>query len=150
MDKLKKQAPKFVWIVLIMLGCIDLFRGFMHTVLLEHAAFNIAGLDLTNAAADQLRLLGTFGISNWITGVTFILIGLKAKELSIYIIGLIPVAYILSGVAMSINTASYTGTQADWGGLMLMIPYISICVITFVAGLIVMNKKVNHNIWRRR
>ena len=43
MDKIKKQVPKFVWIVLIILGCVDLIRGFMHTVVLEYAALNIAG-----------------------------------------------------------------------------------------------------------
>ena len=67
MIKIKKEIPKFVSIVLIVLGGVDLARGFIHTVLLEYAAINIAGLDLTNAANDQLRLLGTFGISNWIT-----------------------------------------------------------------------------------
>lgn len=141
MDKINKQVPKFVWIVLIILGCIDLLRGFMHTVLLEYAAINIAGLDLTHAATEQQRLLGTFGISNWVTGVTFILIGVKARQISLHIMGLIPVAYGLSMIAIRINLAGYASTQADWGGMNLMIPYLSVCAITFVAGIIVMNKK---------
>ena len=139
MDKKIKHVPKFVWIVLIVLGCIDLIRGFMHTVALEYAALNIAGLDLTTSTAtEQLRLLGTFGISNWITGVTFILIGLKAKHLSIYIMGLIPAAYGLSIIAMRINMTGYGETSANWGGISLMIPYLMVAAITFIAGISVM------------
>lgn len=145
MNKEKTKVPKFVWVVLIVLGSIDLVRGFMHTVALEYAAINIAGLDLTTStAAEQLRLLGVFGISNWITGVTFILIALKAKDISIHIMGLIPLAYGLSGIAMRINTAGYVQTTANWGGLYMMVPYLLVCGITFIAGVIVMragNKK---------
>ena len=48
--------PKFVSVVAITLGCLDLFRGFMHTILLEYAALNIAGFDLsTSLAGDQLE-----------------------------------------------------------------------------------------------
>ncbi len=146
MNKEASQVPKFVWIVLIVLGCIDLVRGFMHTVLLEYAALNIAGLDLTTSTAtEQLRLLGTFGISNWITGVTFILIGLKAKHLALHIMGLIPLAYGLSIIAMRINMSAYLETTADWSGRYLMIPYLLVAGITFVAGVLVMiiNKKKN-------
>jgi len=28
----KKEVPKFTWIVLLVIGCIDLFRGIMHTI----------------------------------------------------------------------------------------------------------------------
>ena len=147
MDKEKIQVPKFVWIVLIVLGCIDLVRGFMHTVVLEYAALNIAGLDLTTSTAtEQLRLLGTFGISNWITGVAFILIGLKAKHISIHIIGLIPVAYGLSMIAMRMNMTGYAETTANWGGMSMMVPYLIVCGITFVAGVTVIisrNKKAS-------
>ena len=152
MDKEKKQVPKFVWIVLIVLGCIDLVRGFMHTIALEYAALNIAGLDLTTSTAiEQLRLLGTFGISNWITGVAYILIGLKAKHISIHIMGFIPVAYGLSMIAMKMNMAGYAETSANWGGMNLMVPYLVVCGITFIAGvsmIIVRNKKASEFIRR--
>ncbi len=145
MDKEKTYVPRFVWIVLILLGCIDLVRGFMHTVALEYAALNIAGLDLTTSTAtEQLRLLGAFGISNWITGFAFILIGLKAKHISLYIMGLIPVAYGLSMIAIKMNMAGYAKTSANWGGMNMMIPYLVVCGITFLAGVIVIivrNKK---------
>lgn len=141
MNKEKTQVPKFVWIILIFLGGIDLIRGFMHTVALEYAALNIAGLDLTTSTAtEQLRLLGTFGISNWITGLMFILIGLKAKQISIHIMGLIPAAYGLSMLAIRMNMAGYAETQADWGGMAMMVPYLLVCGITFIAGIIVMGR----------
>jgi uncharacterized membrane protein (GlpM family) len=119
----------------------------MHTVALEYAALNIAGLDLTTStAAEQLRLLGAFGISNWVTGASFILIALKAKNISIHIMGLIPIAYGLSAIAMKINTAGYVQTTADWGGMKMMVPYLIVCGVTFIAGVIVMiarNKKAS-------
>lgn len=144
MNNIKTQVPKFVWVVLFVLGCIDLVRGFMHTVLLEYSALNIAGLDLTTStAAEQLRLLGAFGISNWVTGALFILIALKAKNISIHVIGIIPLAYGLSSIAMKINTSDYTQTTANWGGMSMMVPYLAICVITFVAGILVVLRRKN-------
>ncbi len=138
MNKERTQVPDFVWIVLIFLGCIDLIRGFMHTVVLEYAALNIAGLDLTTSTApEQLRLLGTFGISNWITGAAFILIGLKAKHISIHIMGLIPAAYGFSMIAIRMNASGYAQTTATWGGMNLMVPYLIVCGVTFVAGIMV-------------
>lgn len=137
MNDIKTQVPKFVWVVLLILGCIDLIRGFMHTVLLEYSALNIAGLDLTTStAAEQLRLLGAFGISNWVTGAIFILVALKAKNISIHVMGIIPLAYGLSSIAMRINTSGYAQTTANWGGMNMMIPYLLVCVVTFVAGTI--------------
>lgn len=143
----KTTVPAFVWVSLIILGCIDIIRGFMHTVVLEYAALNIAGLDLTTStAAEQLRLLGTFGISNWITGALFILIGLKAKHLSIYVMGIIPAAYVLSMFAIRANVAGYPDTTADWGGLSLMVPYLVACAIIFIVGIIVMSRAKKKNL----
>ena len=142
MNQQNQPVPSFVWITLIILGIIDLIRGFMHTILLEYSALNIAGLNLdTSTAADQLQLLGVFGISNWITGILFILIGLKARYLSLYVLGLIPVAYGLSIVAIRINSSGYTETTSDWGGLLLMVPYLTICAIVWIAGVVVMKRE---------
>lgn len=146
MSKEEKQVPRFVWIILIFLGCIDLVRGFMHTVMLEYAAINIAGLDLTTTTAtEQLRLLGTFGISNWVTGILFILIGLKAKQISIHVMGIIPLAYGLSMLAIGMNLSNYARTQAEWGGMNMLVPYLILAAMTFVAGIYVMKFKKDHN-----
>jgi len=69
------KTNKIVWMTLLVLGCVDLVRGFMHTVMLEYAAANIAGV----SGGDALFLLRAFGISNYLTGALFILIALKAR-----------------------------------------------------------------------
>ncbi|MHA1105902.1 MAG: hypothetical protein ACTSPN_09330, partial [Promethearchaeota archaeon] len=74
------KCPKFAWIIMVGLGCIDLFRAFMHTFMLEYAALNIFVIDLSGGVDNQILLLGVFGISNYITGIMFILIGLKARH----------------------------------------------------------------------
>jgi len=110
--KNEKNIPKFVSSVAISLGVLDLIRGFMHTILLEYAAINIAGLDLSSAVAtDLLQLLGVFGISNYITGVMLILLGWKARSLALTMLGVIPAAYLVGVVAININSASYGGVQ---------------------------------------
>jgi hypothetical protein len=129
--------PKFVSIVAITLGCLDLCRGFVHTILLEYAALNIAGLDLsTSLAGDLLQLMGAFGISNYLTGVMLILIGWKARPLALAMLGVIPVAYTIGAVGMRINSAAYAPSQAAWGGAAPMLVYLAICGITFIAGIV--------------
>ncbi len=79
----KTRVPMFVSIVTILLGCYDLVRGIMHTFRLEYSALHIAKINLAGPeASDLLRLLGVFGISNFITGIMLILIGLKARGLA--------------------------------------------------------------------
>jgi hypothetical protein len=131
------SIPKFVSIVVIVLGCVDLLRGFMHTILLEFAATNIAGLDLsTSLAGDLLQLMGVFGISNYLTGIMLILSGWKARPLALAMLGVIPAAYIVGMVSIKANSAPYAAPQAAWGGTPMMLAYLSICAISFLAGLI--------------
>lgn len=74
----KYNIPKFVSIAAIALGCFDLLRDFMHTVLLDFAAAIIAGLDLsTSLAGDLLQMMGAFGIYNYLTGIILILLGVR-------------------------------------------------------------------------
>jgi hypothetical protein len=120
-----------------LLGCLDLIRGFIHTVLLEYAAEYIMGLDLAVARNDQLLLLGTFGISNYITGFILILIGLKARNIVPYVFLVIPMSY-LSGAFLISRVAT---SSARLGGLPMMIAYIVVCIGTFVAILVWKNWK---------
>ena len=134
--KNSSTLPKIVSYVTIFMGSLDLLRGIMHTLLLEFAATNIAGLDLsTSQAADLLRLMGSFGISNYITGITLILLGWKARHLALILLGVIPAAYIIGGVATHFNSAGYVTTQANWGGLPMMVGYIIVCSLTFIYGI---------------
>ncbi|MFC1996017.1 hypothetical protein ACFLXI_00230 [Chloroflexota bacterium] len=108
------NIPKFVSVVAIALGCLDLLRGFMHTILLEYAAKNIAGFDLsTSLAGDKLQMMGAFGISNYITGVMLILLGWKARQLALAMLGVIPTAYLIGTVGIKINVvrAMYPGLR---------------------------------------
>lgn len=54
-----------------------------------------------------------------------------------------PNSYGLSSIAMRINTSGYAQTTANWGGMSMMIPYLAVCVITFVAGIIVIIRSKN-------
>ncbi len=131
------DCPKFAWIILTILGCLDLIRGFIHTVLLEYAAQYIMGLDLLVVRDDQLLLLGVFGISNYITGMMLILIGMKARNIVQYVFLVIPVSYLWGGFLIS-RVASST---ARLGGLPMMTVYIVVCIVTFIAILIWKNVK---------
>ena len=124
-----QTCPKFAWIIMTLLGCLDLVRGFMHTVLIEYAAENIMGLDLSVARDDQLLLMGSFGISNFLTGIMLILIAMKARNIVQYAFLAVPVSY-MSGSFFISRVASST---ARLGGLPIMIGYIALCIVTFVA-----------------
>jgi len=59
-------------------------RGFMHSIVIEFAALNIIRLDLsTPLAGNLLQLMGTFGISNYLTGIMLVLIDWKARPLAL-------------------------------------------------------------------
>ena len=134
----RSNVPRLVSIVAIVLGCLDLVRGFMHTILLEYAALNIAGFDLsTPLAGDLLQMMGVFGISNYVTGVMLILLGWKARPLALAMLGVLPLAYAVGVAGIKVNSADYAQSQAAWGGTTMMMVYLSGCVITFVAGCIV-------------
>jgi hypothetical protein len=135
--KYERYIPKFVSIVAIVLGSLDLVRGFMHTIFLDYAATNIAGFDLTTTlAGDLLQQMGAFGISNFLTGVMLILIGWKARPLALIMLGFIPVAYAIGVAGIKFNSAPYAPSQAAWGGTTFMLVYLAVCVITFIAGVL--------------
>lgn len=127
------KCPKFAWLIIIGLGCVDLIRGFIHTVLLEYAAINIFVIDLSGGVSNQMLLLGVFGISNYLTGIMMILIGFKARELVPIILPLIPTTYFLGTLLIS-RVATPT---AQLGGGPYMLVYFGICIVTFIAILMI-------------
>ena len=92
------ECPKFAWIIMLCLGCLDIIRGIMHTILIEYAAPNIMGLDLSFARDDQLLLMGSFGISNYITGIMQIIITLKARNIVEPTFLVIPSSYLFGSI----------------------------------------------------
>jgi hypothetical protein len=127
------ELPMFAVVVAFGLGCVDLLRGVVHTVLVEYAAVFIMGLDLSVIRDNQLFLLGVFGISNFITGTFLILIALKARELVPYVLLMIP-AWYLVGMAVISRTVI---PQAALGGVPMMLGYFIICILTAVASFLV-------------
>ena len=85
---------------LLFLGFVDLVRGILHTYFIHWANDTFAHLDLSVNGQDQLVLLSAFGISNWLTGMLFILIALKAKVLAEAALLLILVAYAVGWLGM--------------------------------------------------
>jgi len=141
MDINEIKCPKFAWIIMIGLGCIDLIRGFIHTFMLEFAAINIFVIDLSGGVDNQMLLLGVFGISNYITGIMFILIGLKARNLVPIILPVIPAVYFLGTVLISrVSTPT-----ANLGGGPYMMVYFAVCIVTFIAILVVKIKNRREN-----
>lgn len=139
---MKRPIPKFVSIMAVLLGCIDLLRGFMHTVVLPYSATHIACLDLSGPTApDLLRLLGLFGISNYITGATLILTGLYARPIALVLLGLIPAFYGLGLLTIHAAMNPYPPSTAQWGGRPFMMINLSLYLLTFLAGIFVLRHR---------
>ena len=128
---MKEKRNDIYWLpssVLLFIGGLDLLRGFMHTFLLSWSAANIAKLDVTAGPGDQVFLLGVFGISNILTGFIYLLISRKARELSPYILIMIPLTYLLG--LIGIWSGNIHG-QAAFEGQYFMLAYFAVCLITF-------------------
>ena len=115
--------------VLFFIGGLDVLRGFMHTFLLTWSATNVAKLNMAIESSDQVFLLGVFGISNFMTGFIYFLVSKKARELSPYVLIIIPLTYLLG--LIGIWSGNVHG-QAAFEGKYFMLVYFSICIITFV------------------
>ena len=139
---MNRPIPKFISIMAVLLGAIDLLRGFMHTVVLPYSATHIASLDLSGPTApDLLRLLGLFGISNYITGATLILTGLYARPIALVLLGLIPAFYGLGLLSIHAAMNPYPPSTAQWGGRPFMMVNLSLYVLTFLVGIFVLRHR---------
>jgi hypothetical protein len=121
--------------VLLLLGISDLVRGFLHTYEVSWAATTFAKLDLSYVRSDQLTLLGAFGISNILTGLIYILISRKAKNISPYILIIIPIAYALGWLGLKVSGIS---ANALFLGKYFILIYLFVCIVTF--GVFISNK----------
>ena len=139
---MNRPIPKFISIMAVFLGGIDLLRGFMHTIVLPYSATHVACLDLSGPTApDLLRLLGLFGISNYITGGTLILTGLYARPIALVLLGLIPAFYGLGLLTIHAAINPYPPSTAQWGGRPFMMINLSLYVLTFLAGIFVLRHR---------
>ncbi|MCX7348734.1 MAG: hypothetical protein NTZ54_04160 [Alphaproteobacteria bacterium] len=115
------------------MGLYDLLRGFMHTFLLHWSAVNIAGFSAETTPADQFFMLGTFGISNFLTGSIYLLVSKRAPQLSPYILGLIPSSYLLGLIGIWSN--GIYGTL-QYAGQYLIYVYFAICIATLAVFIV--------------
>ena len=115
--------------VLFALGIYDLIRGFMHTFVLRWSGTNIAGFNADTTPIDQYFMLGTFGISNFLTGFIYLLISRRSPELSPYVLALIPGAYLLGLTGIWSNGIHGTSTYL---GQYLLYIYFAICIVTAI------------------
>ena len=133
----QSNLPKIVSVVAIVLGCIDLVRGTVHTVFLEYAAGTIAGLNLTLPnAVDQLQLMAAFGASNFITGGALIMTGLYFRKGAYFLLGITPASYMIMIFSLRFYRTGYEASQANWGGAPMMRIYLVLCIATFMYGLV--------------
>jgi hypothetical protein len=133
---MKNKMKDVLWLpstVLIFIGMLDLVRGFMHTFLLRWSAVHFAGFDLATTPADQLFLLGVFGISNFLTGFLYLLISRRARDLSPYVLVTIPLTYLLGLIGITVGQVH---AQAAFEGKYFMMGYFAVCVVTFLVFLV--------------
>jgi len=114
--------------VLFCIGVVDVIRGFLHTFLLNWSAANVAKFDRATTPMDQIFLLGVFGISNYLTGFIYFLISRRARELSPYVLILVPLAYLLGLIGI---WSEHVHAHAAFKGRYFMLAYFGICVLTF-------------------
>lgn len=134
----RSQIPVFVSVISFLLGMFDLFRGFMHTFLLEYSIKHIAKLDLsTSAAADQIQLLGVFGITNFITGIALILVALRDRTLALIMLFATSISYGVGIILLRHVLDGYPSSGAAWNGKGPMMIYLTVCSLTAVLGFLV-------------
>jgi hypothetical protein len=97
------------------------------TFFVNWAVATFARLDLSVARQDQLTLLGAFGISNLLTGLIYILISRKSKQLSNTILLMIPCAYAIGEIGMKVSRVT---PQSAFYGKYFMLGYFAVCLGT--------------------
>ncbi len=123
--EIRLKAASFI---LIAIGCVDLLRGFMHTFNIHYAAANLAQVDMTaDIIGDFLLVMSAFGMSNFLTGMFAIIIGLKVKDLAPLFLAIIPITYLLGVISMRMNNIE---ASAAFNGQYMMFIYLAICVLT--------------------
>jgi len=134
------ECPRYLWGALLVVAAINLLRGVLHTFLVEYAATNIAGLNLSLSRDELLQLMNSYGWSNIIEGVLYIVIATKSRNL-------VPLALILAGLftpfaALTTRLAEISMQGAQWGGAPLMLyVFTPLCLVPVVVFYIQKNRK---------
>lgn len=122
----KQSALKVTSVVLFALGILDIVRGFMHTFNIYWAAATFARID---PHPDALILMGSFGISNFLTGFIYLYAARKMKEHTPILLLMIPSAYILGAIGLK---TSGVVMQSAYNGKYMMIGYLAVCAAAYI------------------
>lgn len=68
--------------------------------------------------------MNAFGISNWLTGLIYIIVVIKAKDIVPYILLLIPSTYILGIISNHMTGVSTMQSTTEWNGQYVMYVYL--------------------------
>jgi hypothetical protein len=127
--------PGYVRLVALALGLLDLGRGVVHTILIDHGAREIAGLNIDGPdGRDLLQLMAIFGISNLISGAALIMAAAWDRRMAWLLTGIIPVAYVIGVLALRAAQQGLSESTANWGGIPMLQTYLAVCLVTFVSG----------------
>lgn len=118
--------------VLLTLGLVDLLRGILHTFFVNWSARTFARLDLSASKQDQLTLLGAFGISNFLTGILFLLISWRAPALSPDVLLAIVCSYAAGAIGMRVARVK---RRSAFNGRYFMLAYLGVCLVTYLLSL---------------
>ena len=119
----KELSLKISSITLVLAGLMDLRRGYAHTYNVEYSAVNLAGIE---PISDSLVLMSAFGISNFLTGLIYLLIVWKARQLAPYVLLLIPFSYFVGGLGMRLSNVQL---ESQFIGQYIMAVYLAICLL---------------------
>ncbi len=136
----KKAALKLCSFVLLLLGVLDIIRGFTHTFRVRDAAEYLAKIEPTS---DSLVLMSAFGISNFLTGFLYFLIVFKAKKITPYVLTIIPISYMIGGLGMQYSNVIL---ESEFRGQHMMKVYLATCLFTALLYFIVTQIENKHKI----
>lgn len=122
----KERALKIAVIVLAIVGGYDLIRAYMHTVNIWHASAEIAQMSQT---PDTMWLMNYQGSMQLMSGLIYLLIVWKAKEIAPYVLMINAIANLYHLFSASLNGVLEMQTSA-FNGQYFMYVYITIIFIT--------------------
>lgn len=120
----EKNALKICSVVLFLAALMDIKRGVAHTFNVRYSAEYLAGIE---PISDSLVLMVAFGISNFLTGVIYLLILWKAKKLIPHVLIMIPLSYLLGSLGMRYQNVQM---ESAFVGQYIMAVYLGICLLS--------------------
>lgn len=136
----KKAALKLCSFVLLLLGVLDIIRGFTHNFRARYAAEYLAIIEPTS---DSLVLMSAFGISNFLTGFLYFLIVFKAKKITPYVLTIIPISYMIGGLGMQYSNVIL---ESEFRGQQMMKVYLATSLFTALLYFIVAQIENKHKV----